>query len=97
MVKQLDIWKAIEKLNYNPRKTLQFFKILRRDTIRSRRDTKDQENTDQDEEEEEQQQQQIEDVSGYISPFDNPIIHSGKHKKRHLKTMIQFQTHQIKK
>ena len=36
MVKQLDIWKAIEKLNYNPRKTLQFFKILRRDTIRSR-------------------------------------------------------------
>ena len=40
MVKQLDIWKAIEKLNYNPRKTLQFFKILRRDTIRSRRDTK---------------------------------------------------------
>ncbi|KGU20506.1 hypothetical protein MG7_05090 [Candida albicans P34048] len=84
MVKQSDIWKAIEKLNYNPRKTLQFFKILRRDTIRSRRDTKNEENTDQ-EEEEEQQQQQIEDVSGYISPFDNPIIHSGKHKKRHLK------------
>ena len=58
MVKQLDIWKAIEKLNYNPRKTLQFFKILRRDTIRSRRDTKNEENTDQEEEEEQQQQQQ---------------------------------------
>ena len=39
MVKQLDIWKAIEKLNYNPRK-LYNFQNSRRDTIRSRRDTK---------------------------------------------------------
>ena len=71
-------------MNYNPRKLYNFSKFLD-DTIRSRRDTKDQENTDQEEEEQQQQQQQIEDVSGYISPFDNPIIHSGKHKKRHLK------------
>ena len=85
MVKQLDIWKAIEKLNYNPRKLYNFSKFL--DVIQYvvEEILKIKKTQIKKEEEQQQQQQQIEDVSGYISPFDNPIIHSGKHKKRHLK------------